>query len=375
MYNINLEKSYQSVGEVEFVQGLSAASASGIYGSSRAAAAIIGHANLNLGSKVKPILESLVAASPNRFRGIRHIVAKDDDPKVVMRQVYDLKEQMNTKNFIEGAKVLANMGYGSRREIESWIFDGRIKLNNSLAKVGDRVSNKDLIYLDGNKIETAKIFRTRVVVYNKPEGEISSNDDPKCRPTVFDNLPSLKRAKWISVGRLDINTTGLLLFTTNGELANRLMHPRYQVERKYLVRVFGDVNQSDIDILKKGVLLDDEQAKFKTIERNKGASDGEKRLNNWFKVTLEGGKNREVRRLWESQGFEISRLKRIAYGPIDLQPFIRPGNYLELSIEEVQKLGASVNLAISFRGMRDERGNQARDEKKLRSRGTRSRKR
>ena len=272
-------------------------------------------------------------------------------------------------------KVLANMGYGSRREIESWIFDGRIKLNNSLAKVGDRVSNKDLIYLDGNKIETAKIFRTQVIVYNKPEGEISSNEDPKDRPTVFDNLPSLKRAKWISVGRLDINTTGLLLFTTNGELANRLMHPRYQVERKYLVRVFGDVNQSDIDILKKGVLLDDEQAKFKTIERNKGASDGEKRLNNWFKVTLEGGKNREVRRLWESQGFEISRLKRIAYGPIELQPFIRPGNYLELSIEEVQKLGASVNLAISFRGMRDERDNQARDEKKLRSRGTRLRKR
>ena len=272
-------------------------------------------------------------------------------------------------------KVLANMGYGSRREIESWIFDGRIRLNNSVAKVGDRVSNKDLIYLDGNKIETAKISRTQVIVYNKPEGEISSNEDPKDRPTVFDNLPSLKRAKWISVGRLDINTTGLLLFTTNGELANRLMHPRYQVERKYLVRVFGDVNQSDIDILKKGVLLDDEQAKFKTIERNKGASDGEKRLNNWFKVTLEGGKNREVRRLWESQGFEISRLKRIAYGPIELQPFIRPGNYLELSIEEVQKLGASVNLAISFRGMRDERDNQARDERKLRSRGTRSRKR
>ena len=272
-------------------------------------------------------------------------------------------------------KVLANMGYGSRREIESWICDGRIRLNNSVAKVGDRVSNKDLIYLDGNKIETAKISRTQVIVYNKPEGEISSNDDSKGRPTVFDNLPSLKRAKWISVGRLDINTTGLLLFTTNGELANRLMHPRYQVERKYLVRVFGDVNQSDIDTLKKGVLLDDEQAKFKTIERNKGASDGEKRLNNWFKVTLEGGKNREVRRLWESQGFEISRLKRIAYGPIELQPFIRPGNYLELSIEEVQKLGASVNLAISFRGMRDERENQARDERKLRSRGTRSRKR
>ena len=244
-----------------------------------------------------------------------------------------------------------------------------------MAKVGDRVSNKDLIYLDGNKIEAAKIFRTQVIIYNKPEGEISSNEDPKGRPTVFDNLPSLKRAKWISVGRLDINTTGLLLFTTNGELANRLMHPRYQVERKYLVRVFGDVNQSDIDILKKGVLLDDEQAKFKTIERNKGASDGEKRLNNWFKVTLEGGKNREVRRLWESQGFEISRLKRIAYGPIELQPFIRPGNYLELSIEEVQKLGASVNLAISFRGMRNERDNQARDERKLRSRGTRSRKR
>ena len=272
-------------------------------------------------------------------------------------------------------KVLANMGYGSRREIESWIFDGRIRLNNSVAKVGDRVSNKDLIYLDGNKIEAAKIFRTQVIIYNKPEGEISSNEDPKGRPTVFDNLPSLKRAKWISVGRLDINTTGLLLFTTNGQLANRLMHPRYQVERKYLVRVFGDVNQRDIDILKKGVLLDDEQAKFKTIERNKGASDGEKRLNNWFKVTLEGGKNREVRRLWESQGFEISRLKRIAYGPIELQPFIRPGNYLELSIEEVQKLGASVNLAISFRGMRDERDNQARDERKLRSRGTRSRKR
>ena len=130
MYNINLEKSYQSVGEVEFVQGLSAASASGIYGSSRAAAAIIGHANLNLGSKVKPILESLVAASPNRFRGIRHIVAKDDDPKVVMRQVYDLKEQMTTKNFIEGAKVLANMGL----TFDSWMYFHQLPELLNLAK-------------------------------------------------------------------------------------------------------------------------------------------------------------------------------------------------------------------------------------------------
>ena len=224
-------------------------------------------------------------------------------------------------------KFLANRGYGSRRQIEQWISDGRVRLNNSVAKIGDRVSINDSIFLDNKKVRSRELVETHIIVYNKPEGLVSTTKDTRGRPLVFDNLPPLKRGKWISVGRLDINTSGLMLFTTNGELANRLMHPRYSIDRKYLVRVYGKVEKKNIEALKKGILIGDEYSRFKSIEFKNEVLKDQARLNNWFQVTLGSGKNREVRSLWESQGFEVSRLKRISYGPVILPSFVRPGNY------------------------------------------------
>ena len=267
-------------------------------------------------------------------------------------------------------KFLANRGYGSRRQIEQWISDGRVRLNNSVAKIGDRVSINDSIFLDNKKVQSRELVETHIIVFNKPEGLVSTTKDTKGRPLVFDNLPPLKRGKWISVGRLDINTSGLMLFTTNGELANRLMHPRYSIDRKYLVRVYGKVEKKNIEALKKGVLIGDEYSRFKSIEFKNEALKDQVRLNNWFQVTLGSGKNREVRSLWESQGFEVSRLKRISYGPLILPSFVRPGNYTYLSEKEVTQLANLVNLNIALRNDLTLQEKSQRNERRLRSKGS-----
>ena len=267
-------------------------------------------------------------------------------------------------------KFLANRGYGSRRQFEQWISDGRVRLNNSVAKVGDRVSINDSIFLDNKKVRSRELVETHVIVYNKPEGLVSTTKDTRGRPLVFDNLPPLKRGKWISVGRLDINTSGLMLFTTNGELANRLMHPRYSIDRKYLVRVYGKVEKKNIEALKKGILIGDEYSRFKSIEFKNEVLKDQVRLNNWFQVTLASGKNREVRSLWESQGFEVSRLKRISYGPVILPSFVRPGNYTYLSEKEVAQLANSVNLNIALRNDLTLQKKSQRNERRLRSKGS-----
>ena len=267
-------------------------------------------------------------------------------------------------------KFLANRGYGSRRQIEQWISDGRVRLNNSVAKIGDRVSINDSIFLDNKKVRSRELVETHIIVYNKPEGLVSTTKDTRGRPLVFDNLPPLKRGKWISVGRLDINTSGLMLFTTNGELANRLMHPKYSIDRKYLVRVYGKVEKKNIEALKKGILIGDEYSKFKSIEFKNEVLKDQVRLNNWFQVTLGSGKNREGRSLWESQGFEVSRLKRISYGPVILPSFVRPGNYSYLSEKEVAQLANLVNLNIALRNDLTLQKKSQRNERRLRSKGS-----
>lgn len=267
-------------------------------------------------------------------------------------------------------KFLANRGYGSRRQIEQWISDGRVRLNNSVAKIGDRVSINDSIFLDNKKVRSRELVETHIIVYNKPEGLVSTTKDTRGRPLVFDNLPPLKRGKWISVGRLDINTSGLMLFTTNGELANRLMHPKYSIDRKYLVRVYGKVEKKNIEALKKGILIGNEYSRFKNIEYKNEVLKDQVRLNNWFQVTLGSGKNREVRSLWESQGFEVSRLKRISYGPVILPSFVRPGNYSYLSEKEVAQLANLVNLNIALRNDLTLQKKSQRNERRLRSKGS-----
>ena len=243
-------------------------------------------------------------------------------------------------------------------------------LNNSVAKIGDRVSINDSIFLDNKKVRSRELVETHIIVYNKPEGLVSTTKDTRGRPLVFDNLPPLKRGKWISVGRLDINTSGLMLFTTNGELANRLMHPKYSIDRKYLVRVYGKVEKKNIEALKKGILIGDEYSRFKSIEFKNEVLKDQVRLNNWFQVTLGSGKNREVRSLWESQGFEVSRLKRISYGPVILPSFVRPGNYSYLSGKEVAQLANLVNLNIALRNDLTLQKKSQRNERRLRSKGS-----
>ncbi len=238
-------------------------------------------------------------------------------------------------------KLLSRAGAGSRREVEGWIDEGRVTVNGHVAEPGQKVTVSDRIELDGRRLETASAAETvrRVLMYNKPEGEVTTRNDPEGRPTVFDSLPKLKEHRWIAIGRLDINTTGLMLFTTDGELANRLMHPSRQIDREYAVRVFGEVDDAMLKRMHEGVLLDDGIARFSDI-----SSAGGKGINRWFHVTLFEGRNREVRRLWESQGVQVSRLKRVRYGPAFMPSRLSVGRWEELDQRSVDALSKAVDL-------------------------------
>lgn len=239
-------------------------------------------------------------------------------------------------------KVLANNGIGSRREMERWIEQGRISVNGEKATLGDRVLISDKISVDGNPIaRNTEKSACRVLMYNKPEGELCTRSDPEGRSTVFERLPHLTGERWITVGRLDINTSGLLLLTNDGELANRLMHPSHMVEREYAVRVFGEVTPAMLRTLCKGVELEDGTAKFNHIHVR--PTDPES-LNHWFNVTLSEGRNREVRRLWESQGVQVSRLIRVRYGNLELFKRLPQGAWIELDIQNVNALRNMVQL-------------------------------
>jgi 23S rRNA pseudouridine2605 synthase len=237
-------------------------------------------------------------------------------------------------------KVLANLGYASRREIERWIEAGRVKVNNQVIGLGARVTPSDKISVDGKPVQRISTSReTRVLLYHKPTGEICTRSDPQGRPSVFDKLPRLSKGRWIAVGRLDINTTGLLLFTDNGELANRLMHPKYEIEREYAVRVLGQVTPEQLSALQSGVELDDGIAKFVTIHDAGGTG-----ANHWYHVSLLEGRNREVKRLWAAVGLQVSRLHRIRYGPVTLPRTVKLGQYQELDKHDKDLLLRTVGL-------------------------------
>lgn len=238
-------------------------------------------------------------------------------------------------------KVLARSGHGSRREIEQLIANGRIRVNGHVAQLGERIDGDADVRIDGHKVvvKDPTSMVCRVLMYHKPEGELVTRKDPEGRPTVYDRLPKLHGARWIAVGRLDVNTSGLLIFTTDGELANRLMHPSREIEREYAVRVFGEVEQSHLQTLRKGVKLDDGLARFKKITATGGEG-----MNQWFHVTLTEGRNREVRRLWESQGMQVSRLIRVRYGDVQLEKGLVQGAWMELNLERVNYLRKLVEL-------------------------------
>lgn len=227
-------------------------------------------------------------------------------------------------------KVLANLGLGSRRKMERWIEDGRVTVDGSVATLGDRVHAGQALRLDGKPLEVDAAEQVRVLLYHKPVREVCSRDDPEGRKTVFERLPKLKSGRWISVGRLDFNTSGVLLFTTDGALANALMHPSSAIEREYLVRVMGRVDEPMLKRLKESVELDDGPARFSDIQE--GGGDG---INRFFYVVLMEGRNREVRRLWESQGTTVSRLKRVRYGEVFLPSKLKKGQWLELPQRDV----------------------------------------
>jgi 23S rRNA pseudouridine2605 synthase len=237
-------------------------------------------------------------------------------------------------------KLLAHQGIASRRQIDEMLKQGRISVDGKLAKPGDQINGREKIALDGKLIRIANLeSRPKLMMYHKPTGQVCTRSDPEGRPDVFQNLPNLVQGRWVSIGRLDINTSGLILFTNQGELANRLMHPSYEIEREYAVRVHGAVSGDMLHQLSQGVELDDGIAKFDQIIDSGGQG-----TNHWYHVILKEGKNREVRRLWESVGVEISRLVRVRYHSFNLPKWLKPGKYRIFEDEVVKRLYHKLDL-------------------------------
>ena len=239
-------------------------------------------------------------------------------------------------------KVLAGWGLGSRRAIEQWIAAGEVKVNGEVATLGTRVLPTDRIEVRGQPVRSrAETFTRRVLIYHKPEGELTTRSDPEGRPTVFESLPPIRDGRWITVGRLDFNTSGLLIVTNDGELANRMMHPSQELLRVYAARVFGELTQAMRKQLLDGVELEDGQAHFEAVDDAGGTG-----MNHWYHVALREGRNREVRRMFETVGVTVSRLIRIQYGDLTLPPRLRPGKWKMLSQEETDALAASLGMEV-----------------------------
>lgn len=267
-------------------------------------------------------------------------------------------------------KILAQAGLGSRREMEELVRAGRVTVNGEPARIGARVGPNDVIRVDGRVVRGAeRKHPPRVLLYHKPEGEIVSRDDPAGRASVFDRLPPVRGAKWLAVGRLDYNTGGLLLLTTEGELANRMMHPRYGLEREYAVRVRGRLTEEQLARLRSGIELDDGMARCDAVED--GGGEG---ANRWYRIVIREGRNRIVRRLFEALGLTVSRLMRVRFGSVTLPPRLKRGQYLELAPREVQHLLASLGVHRTDvrRNPRDSRPNNNQGHRAARSRSRRT---
>ncbi len=239
-------------------------------------------------------------------------------------------------------KVLARAGYGSRRQVETWIKEGKVVRNGEVVTLGDQVKEGDVMKLDGKPLSAKRLWQQteqQVILYNKPVGEVCTRKDPEGRRTIFQSLPTPNQGRWVSVGRLDINTSGLIVLTTDGELANKLMHPSNEMDREYAVRVLGDVTPEIMQNLRDGVELEDGKAKFADIQ-----SSGGEGANSWYHVVIQEGRNREVRRLWESQGIQVSRLMRVRYGPIIIPNQLKMGKWLMLEGGDLEALYESVEL-------------------------------
>ena len=261
-------------------------------------------------------------------------------------------------------KALARMGFGSRREIERWIEHGYVKINGEVIKLGAKVNEGDRAEFNGKRIVIREAkAEVRVLMYHKPVGEVCSRKDEEQRKTVFKNLPKLTNSRWVSIGRLDINTSGLLLFTNNGELANRMMHPSHEIEREYAVRVRGEVTMAKIKQLTKGVELEDGPAHFDDV-----VDVGGEGANHWFHVVLREGRNREVRRLWEAVDVTVSRLMRVRYGSVVLPKSVRTGKSIDLEQSEVKQMMEAVGLKLDEQGIREEQ-NRKRKSKHFKARG------
>ena len=270
----------------------------------------------------------------------------DDLPLSLRDEVWSdldgLDDDADDEDTVKLHKVLADVGMGSRRDMEDLIIQGRVSVNGLPAHIGQRIGPTDQVRINGKQVHRKiQTKPPRVILYHKPSGEIVSQSDPEGRPTVFDRLPKPRQGRWIAVGRLDFNTEGLLLFTTSGELANRLMHPRYGVEREYAVRILGELSQENTSQLKSGITLDDGQARF--LRLSMGGGDG---ANRWYQVALTEGRNREVRRMFEAVGHVVSRLIRTRYGMFLLPPRLRRGKWEEVSPDGVANLMKSAGLKV-----------------------------
>ena len=266
-------------------------------------------------------------------------------------------------------KVMAAAGLGSRRALEKHIAAGEVQLNGETAKLGQTVEAGDTVAFQGQSWRVVnKELKHRTLIYNKPEGEVTTRSDPQGRPTVFDRLPRLRNARWIAIGRLDINTTGLLILTTDGELANTMMHPSSNVDREYACRIFGQATLEQLERLKSGVELDDGPASFSDIQAAGGSGE-----NHWYHVTIMEGRNREVRRLWESQDLKVSRLKRVRYGAAFMPKRLHMGKWHEISPRDHEVLREDVGLpasgsSLSLQGVGDKAEKRSRPAKKGKAR-------
>jgi 23S rRNA pseudouridine2605 synthase len=262
-------------------------------------------------------------------------------------------------------KVLARAGIASRRQIESWVAQGRITVDGQGATLGQRIEPHQIVHIDGRRLPGGAVNpKRRILIYHKPEGRLCTRADPQGRPTVFSDLPKLRQGRWISIGRLDFNSSGLLLFTNDGELAHRAMHPKYELEREYAVRVLGNVQDSKLKRLTDGIKLEDGIARFESVREAGGAG-----ANHWYHIILKEGRNREVRRLWEAVGVPVSRLIRVRYGPVTMPRRLHQRKTMDLDPDQAELLIEMLGLAPSTNGRES-----ARAKPRLTMRAARSRK-